>query len=157
MPVRPPDDPTGSDRRRPSARRQRLAPGVTGAMLHAWKRLRAIDGLLEGPSVFDDTDAVRAFYVDGTQVVNLRGRDELELRLTKPVIRAERSRLREDPRVELRRNPSDWITVRVATRPDATLVVELAEMAAKAHLPPPGATVRPPPDDAELARRRRFH
>ena len=137
--------------------RQRLAPELTGAMLHTWKQLRTIEGFLEGRSVFDDTEALRAFYVNGTQVVNLRGPGEIELRLTKPVIRAERARLRADPRVELRRNPSDWVTVRISERGDASLLVELGQMVVEAHLPPPGTTRRPPPDDAELARRRRFH
>ena len=135
----------------------RLAPELTGPMLRAWKRLRTVPGLVEGPSVFDESDDVRAFYVDGTQVVNVRGPGTLELRLTKALIRAERDRLRADERIELRRNPSDWLIVKVARPADADLVAELAEKAARAHIPAPGATLRPPPAGTALARRRRFH
>ena len=133
------------------------APELVGPLLAVWKQLRTVDGFVEGPSVFDDSDQDRAFYVNGTQVVNLRGPGVLELRVTKAVIRAERARLKADPRVELRPSTSDWLRINVSKARDASLVLDLARRAAEAHLPPRGTTVRPPPDGADLARRRRFH
>jgi hypothetical protein len=77
--------------------------------------------------------------------------------VTKAVISTHRQRLKSDPRVELRRNSSDWLTLHVSEPGDVALVVELAELAGAAH-----RTLRPPsgppvPEGADLARRRRFH
>jgi hypothetical protein len=116
-----------------------------------------VAGLMEGPSTFADDDLPRAFWVGGKQVVNLFSPERVELRLTKAVIRTQQARFQADPRVELRPNPSDWLTLVVTKAADADLVVELAELAAAAHRSarPPD---RPPvPEGADLARRRRFH
>jgi hypothetical protein len=94
--------------------------------------------------------------VNGTQVANLDD-DALGLRLTRKVISAHRPRLKADARVDLRRSGSDWIIVRLSGPDAVDLAVELAELAAGAHRPPPGVTSTPPPTGADLARRRRFH
>lgn len=127
------------------------------AMASAWKGLAEVPGLMEGPSTFASDDLARAYWAGGKQIVNLFSAERVELRLTKPVIRAQRDRLRDDPRVELRPNASDWVTVVVSRAADAGLVVELAQWAAAAH-PAPVRPDRPPvPEGADLARRRRFH
>ena len=120
-----------------------------------WRRLAEVDGFLEGASVFSQSDDDRAYFVNGTQVASERA-GELELRLTRPVIRAHRDRLKADPRVGLRPS-SDWTTVVARGPKDDGLVLELAELTAAAHRPPPGAPAKPPPTGADLARRRRFH
>lgn len=126
-------------------------------MASAWRAMGRIAGLVEGPSTFADDDLPRAYWSHGKQVVNLFSPDRVELRVTKAVIRSERDRLKADPRVELRPNASDWLTV-VVTRPaDADLVVELAGLAAAAHRSATPLDRPPVPDGADLARRRRFH
>jgi Family of unknown function (DUF5519) len=132
-------------------------PSARGLMAQAWRALRQVDTFAEGPSIFAASDEPRAFFVDGHQVVNLLDEQSLEVRLTRQVIRENRTRLKADPRVEMRRSGSDWVTVQVRASADIDLVTELATLAARAHLPPPGTTLRPPPSGADLARRRRFH
>ncbi|HVM10527.1 MAG TPA: hypothetical protein VM345_18860 [Acidimicrobiales bacterium] len=121
-----------------------------------WKRLGTVDGFMEGASIFSDSDDDRAYFVNGTQVANLVG-DSVALRLTRKVVSAHRARLKAEPSVDLLRSGSDWIGVSVTTARDADLVLELAALVAEAHLPSPGTPVKPPPEGAELARRRRFH
>jgi hypothetical protein len=118
--------------------------------------LAAVEGFVEGSSIFSEDDADRAYFVNGTQVANM-DENALGLRLTRKVISAHRPRLKADPRVDLRKSGSDWIIVAIASDDDVELAVELAELAAAAHRPPPGVTAKPPPTGAELARRRRFH
>ena len=125
-------------------------------LARAWEALAAIDGFEEGSSIFSDDDADRAWFVNGTQVANTTD-DGLELRLTRKVISAHRSRLKADDRVLLRRSGSDWIGVVVEEPPDVDLALELAQLAAQAHLPPPGTPRKPPPSGPDLERRRRFH
>jgi hypothetical protein len=127
---------------------------ASGALLLAARAaIRRIDGLVESPSVFGEGDAS---WMDGTQVVNWLD-DGLEVRLTLPVIRAERQRLKADARVELKSPSSPWVIVRPRSRADVPFVVEMVEMAAAAHRPARGVPLKPPPQGADLARRRRFH
>ena len=121
-----------------------------------WSTLCRIDGADEGSSVFSDDDAAPALWVDGTQVAHFRAADVLEVRLTKPRIRAERARLSADPRVVLRKNASDWLQVRFTRAADIAFLRELVEAAVEAHRPR-DRMPRPPPTGAELARRKRFH
>ena len=65
--------------------------------------------------------------------------------------------MKADPRIELRKNASDWLRVNVTNRADAALVEDLGRAAAAAHAPAPGEAAKPPPEGADLARRRRFH
>ena len=122
----------------------------------AWKAMASIDGFDEGASIFSDDDRDRAYFVNGTQVANTTDAG-IALRLTRKVISAQRARLKDDPRVLLFKSGSDWIGVQPARLTDVDLVVELAGLAAAAHLPAPGTPRKPPPTGPELARRRRFH
>ena len=123
----------------------------------AWRRMAGLQGFVEGPSTFAEDDPARAYWIGGKQVVNLRGPDRIELRVTKAIIARRRQALRSDPRVELRRNPSDWLIVHLTKLVDADLVVELATLAAEAHRHLNTLGNPPVPEGADLARRRRFH
>ena len=116
--------------------------------------LLKIQGVIESPGIFAEDDA---FWVNGREIAHFHGDDAVELRLTRQAISAQRKRLKEEPRVELRAASSDWISVRFSSARDVTLVLELAEIAANAHRPPPGVAAKPPPTGAALERRRRFH
>jgi Family of unknown function (DUF5519) len=122
-----------------------------------WKALTRIDGVDVGSSVFADDDASLALWVDGKQITNFFADDGIEVRLTKKRISVERSRLKADPRIELRRNASDWLKVTFARSADIAFVRELVEIAIDAHRQPEGRRPRRPPAGAALARRRRFH
>jgi hypothetical protein len=100
----------------------------------------------EGEAIWCGTREVAHFH-DGT--------GELEVRLTKAVVRERRAELNADPRIKLRKNASDWIAFTIgkqADEADALALVRLA-VAANAATAPAG----PPPSGADLARRRRFH
>lgn len=134
-----------------------LPTQMNTAMRSAWRELARVPDLVAGPSVFADDDATRAYWIGGKQIANLLDADRVEIRATKAVIRELRPRLKADPRVELRRNPSDWLTVRVGSADDVALVVELTVAAADAHRSQANAGGPPVPEGADLARRRRFH
>jgi hypothetical protein len=121
-----------------------------------WKALCRLDGADQGSSVFSDDESAPALWVDGVQIAHFRAADVLEVRLTKARIRADRARLAADPRVELRKNASDWLRVRFAGPADIAFVGELVTTAIAAHAPN-GRSSRPPPGGADLARRKRFH
>jgi hypothetical protein len=113
-----------------------------------------VPGVVESRGIFSDADA---FWVNGKQIGEWRSEDSIELRVTKAQIAARRADFKSDPRVEMRKGSSDWITVRFARAGDVEFVAELAEVAAAAHRAPDGATPKPPPVGADLERRRRFH
>lgn len=101
------------------------------------RKLRQLDGAVEGESMFSDG---QAWWVNGKEIAHFHTDDELEIRLTKAVIREQRAALKADDRVTLRPSGADWITVTVTTAKDVTFVVTLVEQAAAAHRPPPGQT-----------------
>ena len=117
-----------------------------------FERCEAIEGAAVGDAVFSDGAAV---WAGQTEVAHFHGQSALEVRLTKAVIRERREELRADPRVELRKNASDWLTINVATKADVDDAIALVRDAVAANLPTtkPG----PPPSGPDLARRRRFH
>jgi hypothetical protein len=119
------------------------------------QRLLTIDGVMESPSMF----LLRpAFWVNGKEIAHEDADGIYDVRLTRQVIRQMRARLRAEPRVRLRpSSSSDWIEVEVADADGEELLVDLVLAAVTAHRPPPGTRLRPPPQDEELARRRRFH
>lgn len=118
------------------------------------KSLLGIDGVVESPGIFYEEDA---FWVNGKQIAHFREDDVLELRLTRRAISAQRARLKDDPRVELRAGSSDWIRIHFISDADLGFVLELAEVAADAHRASPGVPSQPPPVGQDLERRRRFH
>ena len=117
--------------------------------------LALVDGVEESDSAFKDDVG---YWVDGKEIAHFEGRDRaIDIRLTRSVIRDRRAQLKSDPRVRLRAASSDWLTVEL-TGPDmVAFVVELVEAAAAAHRAVPGTIAAPPPQGADLARRRRFH
>ncbi len=119
-----------------------------------WQRLLEIPGAMEGESVFSGGPAM---WVNRKQVGHFVAPGTIELRLTRAVIRANRPRLKEDPRVELRKSASDWLILRVETAADIDFAAELAALAVTAHAPPENVPALPPPTGADLERRRRFH
>jgi hypothetical protein len=98
-----------------------------------------------------------AWWVNAKEIAHFHAGGEIEIRLTKAVIREQRAELRTDERVTLRPGTSDWLTVKVETKRDVDFVVGLVEQAAAANRPPPGEMAKPPPTGAALARRKRFH
>ncbi len=118
------------------------------------KAILGIDGVMAGESVFDPGQ--EAFFVDSRQMAGIFG-DLVYIRLTWPVVRENRDRLRSDPRVEIPRSGTDWVSVKLRTAKDLTFVLELAEIAAAQHRPASGRPLRPPPTGADLERRRRWH
>lgn len=121
-----------------------------------WADLANVEGFMEGASIFSESDAERAYFVNGTQVANADG-NKFALRLTRGVISEHRPRLKTEPNVDLRRSGSDWIIVEVHDAADCDLVMSLATLAAQAHWPESGGALKPPPQGADLARRRKFH
>ncbi|MGB6455165.1 MAG: luciferase family protein, partial [Streptosporangiaceae bacterium] len=113
--------------------------GMTDTLAAA---LCQIEGVAEGDSAFKDGPG---FWVNGTEIAHFDGASAIDLRLTRSEIRARRALLRDDPRVAMRSSSSDWLTVEFGTEPDQAFVLELAEVAAAAHRPPPGSTALPPP------------
>jgi hypothetical protein len=116
--------------------------------------LSRIDGVIEAESAFRPGPG---FWAGGKEIAHFDRPDAVDLRLTRAEIRARRTELRADPRVELRSSSSDWITITVSSPADEEFVIALAEVAAGAHRPAGDAAVPSPPTGADLARRRRFH
>ena len=77
----------------------------------------------------------------------------LDVRLTKSVIRARRSDLAADGRINLRASGSDWLEVGVSSDADVDLALVLVDTVT-ANLP---QLRRGSPLRAELEQRRRFH
>ncbi len=117
--------------------------------------LAELDHLIEGEGVFDDTE--RAFFVDGRLVVEFAGSNYVGLRLTRPIIRRLKDRLREDRRVDRMKSGSDWIYVHFRRAADLPFIIELVTASINAYLPEDGRPLRPPPAGHDLARLRRFH
>lgn len=116
------------------------------------RRLAEIDGaaisdgaFAPGPAVWVGTREVAHFDADGT----------LDVRLTRQVIRQRRHDLSDDQRFALRRNTSDWVEMRMSSWKDVTDAVALVEVAVAANRST--AQPGPPPEGADLQRRRRFH
>lgn len=132
------------------------ADSPSAALRRAWKALGAIPDYELGYNVFEDEDDP-AYWVNGKQVANMVGEHGVAIRLTRPVIRQHRDRLKADERVEVFRSGSDWIGITIEKPADTAFAVELAELAAAVYRPEPGTPSKPPPIGADLARRRRFH
>ena len=118
------------------------------------KALLSIDGVMESSGSFHEEDA---FWVNGKEIGHFHEDQIIELRLTRAAISAQRSRLKNDPRVELRPGTSDWVKLHFRSNADLPFVLELAERAAAAHRSPPRVPSQPPPVGQDLERRRRFH
>jgi hypothetical protein len=118
-----------------------------------WMRLLEIPGIGEGESSWGDD---RALWVNAKQVANFDQEDLLELRLTRPQVSARRTDLKGDSRVVVKPG-SDWLRIHWREPGAADLAVELARLAAAAHLPSDGTAPKPPPSGTAMERRKRFH
>lgn len=118
------------------------------------KAILDIDSVMVGESVFDEGH--EAFFVDARQMAGIFD-GLVYVRLTWPIVREYRERLRDDPRVDIPRSGTDWVTVSLQTVKDLPLVLQLVELAAAQCRPSAGKPSRPPPTGADLARRRRRH
>jgi hypothetical protein len=115
-------------------------------------RCTGLDHVALGEGAFGPGPAV---WVGKREIADFDDEFTLDVRLTKSVIRARRSELAADGRINLRARGSDWLEVGVRSDADVDLALVLVRDAVTANLPtaPPGA----PPTGAELERRRRFH
>ncbi len=143
---------SAADERRPPVAPAASSDNALARALH--EGMLAITGVLEGESAFAEG---AGFWLNGKQVAHFPEPGVLALRLTRGVIRAERTRLKKDERVVLRSNSSDWLAVHFGSEADIGFVLGLAELSAAAHRSPDGSVGPPPPSGAELARRRHFH
>jgi hypothetical protein len=122
------------------------------------ERVRAavlsVPDVVESPGIFDEG---MALWVNTRQMANFVGDDTLALRLTRPLMREHRERLRHDDRIVNMRASSDWLGVRFTSVDDIAFIRELVELAAATCRPSDGSPSRPPPTGEDLERRRRFH
>jgi hypothetical protein len=125
---------------------------MADAPLDFIRRCADIAGAALGDGAFADGPAI---WVGKREIAHFHGPDDLEVRLTRAVIRERRTELRAHEGIELRRSTSDWICVRVRSGSDFDLAYTLVEDAIAANLP--SAEPGLPPTGPELARRRRFH
>lgn len=116
------------------------------------ERCASAHGAAVGESTFGHGPAV---FVGKREVAHVDASWTLDIRLTKETIRERRSELREDDRVALRRNQSDWLEFSVRDPQDLAAAEALVVTAIESNRPtaPPGL----PPTGGELERRRRFH
>lgn len=68
-----------------------------------------------------------AYLLDEREVAHFHGSNEIDLRLTRDMIRERRAALRGDPRVGFRRGSSDWLTVKLRAPEDVEFVFDLFE------------------------------
>ena len=88
------------------------------------RRIRELPGVRRGRSRFGGRDA---YLLDGREVAHFHESDEIDLRLTRDVIRERRAALRGDPRIGFRDGRSDWLTVRLRAPEDVEFAFELFE------------------------------
>ena len=93
-------------------------------------RLLTLPGVEERPSRFGGG---AAFHVAAREFAHFHSDEELDLRVGRREERAIRRRFGEDPRFAFRRNPADWVVVRIAAGEDLALLDELARIAWEAN------------------------
>lgn len=118
-----------------------------------WIRLLDIPGVEEGENSWGDD---RALWVNAKQMANFQDDGTLEIRLTRPVIRELKPRLKDDARVIVR-GSSEWVGFAVESEDDFDFIEEMARRAAAVYLPADGTAPKPPPTGAAMERRKRFH
>jgi hypothetical protein len=92
-------------------------------------RVLALAGVRKGRSRFGGR---WAYFLDQREIAHLHGSHELDLRLTREVIRERQNTLRADPRLSFRPSPSDWLTVRLRDAKDVEFAYGLFETAWRA-------------------------
>jgi predicted DNA-binding protein (MmcQ/YjbR family) len=113
----------------PKRVRERLHPHADAAkhLTSVVRKVRRIPGVVERESRFAPKPA---WWIDGREFMHADGA-VLDIRLTKPEIRAHRELLRTDDRIELR--ASDWLTFEVRAASDVGDAVDLIQMAVDAN------------------------
>jgi hypothetical protein len=74
-----------------------------------------------------------AYIVAGREFAHFHSPGEIDVRVTKTVLKASREGLSEDPRVKFRPGPSDWVTVTLARKEDVEFVFTVVERAWRAN------------------------
>jgi hypothetical protein len=115
-------------------------------------RCSKLDGVLIGEGNFGPGPGL---WVGKREVGHFDDEQTLDIRLTKPQIRARRSELESDDRVGLRRGSSDWLEVQVREESDVDFALSLVHDAITANLQT--APLGFAPTRADLARGRRLH
>jgi hypothetical protein len=117
---------------------------VTPLAQRVRKALLGIDGVVESGGIFGNGDV---FRMNGKQMAHSVRDGALKLRLSKPVIRDQRGRLRDDPRLERPRTSSDWLTARFDDASDVPFIIELATTAVRVCIAAPETTPETPPQE----------
>ncbi|MFG1710317.1 luciferase family protein [Nonomuraea sp. M3C6] len=114
------------------------------AGITAWRRAaerrgpyvaRAVAELRSWPAlVVSDTRRGVAFAVSGTEILRTTGAVEVRVRLTAPAIDRLEPYLRECDQVQACSDRA-WVAVQVDAEPDLELLLALASVAIKAHVP----------------------
>jgi hypothetical protein len=73
----------------------------------------------------------KALWLGKTEIAHCR-KDQIDVRLTRQVVRELGDELRGDARIDLRRSGSDWILVEVRRAPDVDRALELVRRAIRA-------------------------
>jgi hypothetical protein len=96
-----------------------------------------IAGLLKFPPEVEEHRSrfapMMAWRVSGREFLHFHGENEIDLRLTRAVIRDQRAQLRGDHRVDLRQHSSDWIRVSLSSPDDVRFALRLARLAVAAN------------------------
>jgi hypothetical protein len=74
-----------------------------------------------------------AYIVAGREFAHFHSPREIDVRVTKTVLKASREELREDSRVKFRPRPSDWVTITLAGKEDVAFVFTVVERAWRAN------------------------
>jgi hypothetical protein len=90
------------------------------------QRILALPGVRKGKSRFGPH---AAFFLATVEIAHWHSSPELDLRLTRGLIRELRDPLAHDPMVTFRASPSDWLTIKVATAGDVEFASGLVERA----------------------------
>lgn len=106
-----------------------MRPSAPGAVDLLDRRVLALPGVRKGRSRFGGRSA---YLLEGREIAHLHGFHEVDLRLTRELIRERRDALRIDPRIGFRSGSSDWLTVRLRAPADAEFAFELFEAAWRA-------------------------
>jgi hypothetical protein len=96
-----------------------------------------IAGLLRFPPEVEEHRSrfapIMAWRVSGREFLHFHGENEIDLRLTRAVIRDQRDRLRANRRVDLRQHSSHWIRVSLSSPGDVRFALRLVKLAVVAN------------------------
>jgi hypothetical protein len=90
------------------------------------EQILRLEGVECKPSRLGGTDA---FCIGSREIVHFHPGDEIDIRLSKGVVRSLTAEIAEDDRLTTRDRPSDWIEFKFSSRSDLDRALELIEMA----------------------------